>query len=241
MDSLKNIVSDIRIFLYGGIQKLPLTIAGTLLLIGLFTANYAILFFLLGFLVLAPFLTLVLNPTLGALILYLFPSAFRVKTSDVCKIVVPFLRVGNSNTQKEEDIVFSVWSAMIFFSIGYLFTNGLELYGRESVDVGLKVDTSMASDIQRKTNARKSQAIISMASILLFGLVIFGYRFYSGCENMFGLLLTAGVFGYVGYNWYKLLASVGQDRLSDLFGIANRLLPPSAIQNKPIACLPIPN
>jgi hypothetical protein len=80
-----------------------------------------------------------------------------------------------------------------------------------------------------------------MASILLFGLVIFGYRFYSGCENMFGLLLTAGVFGYVGYNWYKLLASVGQDRLSDLFGIANRLLPPSAIQNKPIACLPIPN
>jgi hypothetical protein len=28
--------------------------------------------------------------------------------------------------------------------------------------------------------------------------------------------------------------------LSDVFGIANRLLPPSAITNAPIACVPIP-
>jgi fumarylacetoacetase len=31
-----------------------------------------------------------------------------------------------------------------------------------------------------------------------------------------------------------------RNRLSDIFGIANRLLSPSAIENGPIACVPIP-
>ena len=64
MESLKSIVSDIRVFLYGGIVTLPLTIAGTMMILGLFTANYAILFFLLGFLVLTPFAAAVLNSSL---------------------------------------------------------------------------------------------------------------------------------------------------------------------------------
>jgi hypothetical protein len=54
------------------------------------------------------------------------------------------------------------------------------------------------------------------------------------------MIVTILLFGYIGRSWYRLLASVGEDRLSDLFGIANRLLPPSAIENKPIACVPIP-
>jgi hypothetical protein len=36
------------------------------------------------------------------------------------------------------------------------------------------------------------------------------------------------------------MSACGKDMLSDLFGIANRLLSPTAIQNKPIACVPIP-
>jgi len=44
-----------------------------------------------------------------------------------------------------------------------------------------------------------------------------------------------------GYYWYSMLSGIGQDRLSDLFGIANRLLPPSAITNGPVACIPDPD
>jgi hypothetical protein len=33
MDTLKDVVSDIRIFLYGGMTTLPLTIAGTMLIL----------------------------------------------------------------------------------------------------------------------------------------------------------------------------------------------------------------
>ena len=240
MDSLQNIISDIRVFLYGGIQKLPLTIAGTLLIIGLFTANYAILFFLLGFLVATPILASILNASLGKGLVYALPGIFKVKTADVCKIVVPFSTLKNTTIAQDEEAVFSVWSAMIFFSVGYLFTNALQLHGREAVDLTMFVNTSEKSDIQQKTTARKSLAIIAMVSILFFGLLVFGYRFYSGCDSVIGMVLTSLFFGYAGYGWYKLLAMVGEDRLSDLFGIANRLLPPSAIQNKPIACLPQP-
>jgi hypothetical protein len=62
-----------------------------------------------------------------------------------------------------------------------------------------------------------------------------------GCEKWIGALLTAAGFGTAGYYWYDLLSKVGQGRLSDIFGIANRLLAPSAIQNGPIACVPIPS
>jgi hypothetical protein len=45
----------------------------------------------------------------------------------------------------------------------------------------------------------------------------------------------------LGVSWYYALSSVGEDRLSDLFGIANRLLLPKVFRNGPIACLPCTN
>ena len=66
-DSLKNIISDIRIFLNGGMNSLPMALAGTMLLIGLFTAHYAMLFFLIGFLIIVPFTSWGVN-TLASLL-----------------------------------------------------------------------------------------------------------------------------------------------------------------------------
>jgi hypothetical protein len=51
MSTLKGVISDIRTFLYGGFATLPLTIAGTLLVLGLMTANYAMLFLLVGLII----------------------------------------------------------------------------------------------------------------------------------------------------------------------------------------------
>jgi hypothetical protein len=55
------------------------------------------------------------------------------------------------------------------------------------------------------------------------------------------MIITTVTFVFLGNGWYKALSKVGEDRLSDLFGIANRLLPPSAINNAPIACIPVPS
>ena len=128
---------------------------------------------------------------------------------------------------------------MISFFIGYIFTNGLELYNRETQDTTITVTSTSASDLSKMVTNRKTQAIIAMISTIVFALIVFGFRYYSGCESTLGMILTSVVFIFGGHGWYKLLSTVGQDRLSDLFGIASRLLPPSAINNSPIACVPI--
>jgi hypothetical protein len=241
MDSLKDIISDIRIFLYGGVLTLPLTIAGTLSILGLFTANYAILFFLLGFLVLAPFAATVLDKLLSAFFTGKSFNPFKGKTGDICKVILPYSTLPVVVSGEDATVISSNWVAMVAFFVGYIFTNGLELYNRESPDSTIDVTSISASDLNTMVTNRKSQAIIAMISVIVFALIVFGFRFYTGCESTLGMILTSIIFIFMGHGWYKALSTVGQDRLSDLFGIANRLLPPSAINNEPIACVPVLN
>jgi len=231
MESLRNIIADIRIFMYGGVATLPLSLAGTLSILGLFTANYAILFFLLGYLILVPLIMLALS---------YFPI-FQAKSTDICKLVIPYsTRISNTTTSTQGGTSLS-WVAMIAFFIGYIFTNAIELYNRESQDTTINVTSTAAPDINSKVTNRKSQAIVAMLSIIIFGLIVFGFRFYTGCESIWQIGLTVVAFIFAGNGWYQALSKIGQDRLSDIFGIANRLLPPSAINNAPIACVPIPS
>jgi hypothetical protein len=244
MDSfnLRGIISDIRIFLYGGILTLPLTIAGTLSILGLFTANYAILFFLIGYLLLTPLVAFGLNTALDAIFSGKSFNPFKAKFGDVCKIVIPFSQLStDSPTTADKTIISSSWVAMVAFFIGYIFTNGLELYNREAPANTLTVTSTSASDLDKKVTNRKTQAIIAMISTIVFALIALGFRYYSGCESMLGMILTTFAFIWAGHGWYKALSAIGEDRLSDLFGIASRLLPPSAINNAPIACIPVPS
>ena len=57
---------------------------------------------------------------------------------------------------------------MITFFIGYILKNAIELYSRESSDV----------DVNSKVNNRKFQAIVSICSIIIFAMVVLGYRLY---------------------------------------------------------------
>jgi hypothetical protein len=239
MESLKDIVSDIRIFLYGGILTLPLTIAGTLSILGLFTANYAIMFFLLGFLVLTPLTATIIDKVLTSLLVGKSFNPFKGKTGDICKVIIPYSTLPVASGE-DISVISTNWTAMVAFFVGYIFTNGLELYNRETIDTTINVKSSSASDLNTMVTNRKSQAIIAMISVIVFALIVFGFRFYTGCESTLGMILTTFGFIFMGHGWYKALSKVGQDRLSDLFGIANRLLPPSAINNAPIACVPVP-
>jgi len=234
MDSLATVVEDIRDFMYGGIITLPLTIAGTMLIIGLFTANYAILFFLVGFLIITPFFSSVFDLVLTSI----FDNSFKVTTSDICKINVPYSYLGTPHPPTQEGVACSSWVAMVSFLIGYMFTNGIKIYNRES-DKDTVTLNENSKKMDSKVTNRKSHAIISMASIVIFIIVSLGYRYYTGCESGIGMIITSLLFSSLGYGWYIALSAVGQDRLSDIFGIANRLLPKSAVANKPIACVPI--
>lgn len=239
-NTLVDIMSDIRNFMYGGMVSLPLTIAGTMLILGLFTANYAFLFFLLGFLVITPLLSntidyifkLVLGPANEN-------SLFKGYVSDICKIYIPYTTRKEPVGVKLEHVSSSTWVAMISFFTGYLFTNGFELYRSYDSEKGVEVPTSEANNIKSKVLNRKSRVLFSMISIIIFFIFAMVYRFKSGCESTIGMIPTISFFTFIGYMWYKAFSSIAQDKLSDLFGIANRLLPSTAITNAPIACIPI--
>jgi hypothetical protein len=234
--TLKDIFSDIRVFLYGGIATLPLTLGGTMLILGLFTANYAMLFFLLGYLVAVPFLAWAINKFIGGL---LPQSLIGANRTDICNLVIPYTTLTIPTGTVKENVLSSEYVAMISFFVGYIFTNALELFNRDSPDMEIDVNTNTNSDIHPKITNRKSQAVIAMITVIVFGLIVLGLRLYSGCESTFGWIITTLAFILAGSGLYQGLSAVGQDRLSDLFGIANRLLPPSAINNGPIACIPM--
>ena len=232
MDTLKDVVSDIRIFLYGGMTTLPLTIAGTMLILGLFTANYAMMFLLLGYLLFSPLCAMILN-------LLLPPNNPYPDVASRC-------RVDYHHNHKTDDPVTSAssnltttWMSMVSFFLGYMVNNASQLFSRVSPDESLLV-TSDGATINKKILNRKSQALMSMISIIVFTLVVIYFRYSTGCDGFIGIISTLALSGTAGFGWYYTLSQIGQDRLSDLFGIANRLLPPSVIQDKPIACIPVP-
>lgn len=264
-DTLNAKIADLHVFLYGGLRSLPFSLGGTMLLLGLFTSNYAILFFLIGLLIIAPLGSWVMNRLvpmmwyclryLWYLILWVFkggdPSvetskpldpfnieAFKVKVDDVCKLIIPFGDSKNSSTEKET-VISSEWMAMSSFFIGYITCNALQLYTSD-VTGSATINSPDSPDTEMKVNKRKSQAMFALVSIAIFALVVIVFRWNTGCEKFVSVIITTPLFGIIGYYWYQLLSSVGQGRLSDIFGIANRLLVPSAIKNGPIACVPLP-
>ena len=264
-DTLKGIISDLHVFLYGGFRSLPLVMGGTMLILGLFTANYAIIFLLLGFLVLSPIAAAIINfiiPVICNLIYYAFKyivsskeefkkmdaemrwtelTDYNKKSTDICKLSIPFLSDTTPASKEMETIISSPWMAMMSFFIGYVIHNAIRLYTVDASSDMNVVTNSTPADIYVKVKNRRSQAMSALVSTVVIGLIILALRAYGGCEGFIGFILTSVVFCTGGYYWYMLLSGLGQDRLSDIFGIANRILPPSAIQNGPIACVPIPS
>jgi hypothetical protein len=248
MDSLKGVLSDIRTFMYGGVATLPVTIAGTMLILGLCTANYAMLFFLIGYLMGVPLISYGLNFGLQNLLninyfkgFWLY-NQFKVKRTGQCGIVVDY----SADPKNDDVVISSIWMSMVTFFIGYLLTNAYQLYNRDTEDTTIRINQNPATDrnptpdLSKKVTNRKTQAIIAIISIIVFAIAVIGTRIYGGCDRIAGSVIGGIIFGSLGLGWYILLSLTGHDRLSDLFGIANRLLPPSAIENKPIACVAQP-
>jgi len=233
--SLFNLFSDLREFLVAGFRSFPTAFAGTTLFLGLFTGNYAMLFFLIGLLVWVPFVNLLGVNFLGQMI----PSSWLgVRQGPVCNLVLKDTQVGDGAGPDTSQQFVSDWLAMTIFIFSYLFTNAMMLY-KLPVEYPTNATPDDQAAIDEKAGLRKSRAILSMIMILATGLVFMALRLGgSKCDSFLGAAVALGVYGGLGYGWYKLLSHYGQERLSDLFGVANRLLSPTALTNQPYACLP---
>ena len=207
-DTLLGIVDDFKVFVMAGIQTLPLTMAGTLLILGFGTANYAMLFFLVGMLFVVPIIPWFLN--------LILPESYGTD-SPGCGIV-----------PGPAKFVIPQWNAMVFFFLGYMMTNAIKLYQMPPTE----------PDDPQKTSLRKSQCIMGMIAVLVSIVALLAIRLLT-CNNAVWSCVAA-VYGMgMGIGWYYLLNTSASGRLADLFGIANRLLSPSAFVNEPVGCVPI--
>jgi hypothetical protein len=232
MDSLRGIISDLHVFLYGGMRTLPITLAGTMVILGLFTANYAMMFFLIGFIIATPILSTILNLIIDAIASRGYNmNWFKSRSSDICNVVIPYSTIKEPSKAEDQYIVCSTSFAMICFFLGYILTNAVKLYKR---------NTETGAD-ETKVSARKSHAILSILSIIIFTIIVIIFRNNTGCETVAGFIIGIPLFGALGYGWYEMLSKSNNGRLADLFGISNRILPSSATVDKPVACILDPN
>ena len=233
---------DIKILFTNGLQLFPLSIASTMLFIGLFTANYAMLFFLVGFLILSPFTAAVINYIVSKIYKGMeLTSPFMVKNTNICSVAIPFTTLTKKTMIESvpESVVISEWMGMTLFFFGYMIMNGFQFIYK---------DPSDGSD-KSKIITRKTQAGLSIVAAILLLCFIIYMRYNSGCESFMNegiswffsriiIIVVAVSFLGMGAGWYYALSSVGEDRLSDLFGMANRMLLPKVFGDKPMACLP---
>ena len=225
MDSLKGIISDLHVFLYGGMRTLPITLAGTMAIIGLFTANYAMMFLLAGFIIVAPLLALFINMLADLAYVNLGWNFLRTKASDICDVSIPFSTMSNPSKSGDVSILCTSSFGMICFFFGYILTNAVELYTQKHEE---------GADPAKVSN-RKTHAVLAIASIVIFSFIAIGFRMYTGCEPTIGFL-AAPLFGALGLGWYNMLSKQSGGRLADIFGISNRILPSSASTS--VACIP---
>ena len=247
---LYTIASDFQYFIITGLKTLPLTMGGTLLVIGLFVGNLSMLFFLVGLLLITPFIVFIIN---------LIGSGFMdentsdwiknlfAKDRNVCNVITGIDGI-TSKGDPTNIMVVSYWMAMSSFLIGYLLTNAGSLYikptlyppssdEKDASTYGIKYDPNAKAKADAGTANRKSQTLIGLIALLVLLIIVIYLRVWDSCDGPVSIIVGL-LFGFLGLGWYFTLARVGDDRLSDLFGIANRLMTPAALDNAPYACLP---
>ena len=233
--NLFTIASDIKYFLLSGYQTLPFVIGGTFMILGLYTAQFSLLFFLVGYLFFTPLLTLILNWILNIVI----PSSWNKKQvpwlfssdSDICNL----LPSGSDDASSLKTII-SFWLSMVAFFIGYIGMNAYSILNKQ-IEYPLKADEATKKATDNKAMLRRTQVTAGLILIIALAVFVFVMRTYvTGCDSIVGGVLSIG-FGFLGVLWYYILAILSNDRLSDVFGIANRLMTTSALGDAPYACL----
>ena len=274
MDFLKSnlftVASDIRYFLLTGLKTIPLTIGGVMLLVGMLTANYGMLFFVSGMFVLAPLAAFLFNFLMSALfdrqglVAGILGSAgskmeissslrailFSAKDKNVCNVAGKW--DGSDSDRTSIDLSVSYWITMTFFFVGYMLMNAVLLYleptnypvaTNDSTDAQGKSDPDAFGKADAGRTARRTQAVIAMIALSILTIIVLFTRLLmkgiaGSCDGPVSFLIGLLGGGFLGVGWYYALSRVGNQRLSDVFGIANRLMIPMALVDKPYACLP---
>jgi len=152
--------------------------------------------------------------------------------SDICNLLI----VPTQGAKPFKTFV-SAWTTMMAFFFVYIGTNAMSIHQRP-VEYPPKADTATKVAADAKAALRRTQTSLGLVVIVILAVAFFTIRiFVSGCDTVLGSSVGIILFGVLGWSWYVLLSIEGNDRLADLFGIANRLMTQTALANAPYACL----
>lgn len=148
---------------------------------------------------------------------------FTVLNADVCNIVpgkvdatIPSLWVAPS-----------YWMAQIVFFFSFLISSASFIYTKKPEDNAEK------EKVERRQAQALTSLILSAGALLAFvGL----RKTFVGCETWAGIAVAFLTMGTVGYGWY-FLARACSARDADIFGIVQKILPPSARDPPPMTCV----
>lgn len=208
----------------------PLLLFGYSVFMGATTGNVSLLVLALGQATVVPILAWMMNlfvPWLGSFAEYFSstpgsncsllpgsePNTFTATIDGVEKVLVASFP--------------SVWMAQIAFFFGFLISNAV---GVMNFPADSKAD-------RMKVEARKSQTqmVLVVASVILILFWVMRILF-TGCESPAGATLGALIFASLGKGWYEF-ARACSAKDSDIFGIVQGILPPSAMDAPPMTCV----
>jgi hypothetical protein len=225
-------IVGIRELLTQGFRSLPVILGNAVLVLGLAQGNFNLLFFFVGMFLLTPVAVILVNAGFEFLFANSLPESLQslwlVANAGAPQCAI--FTVGETADYALNGVP-SLWMTMMAFFFSYLMVNAYELYTKASNSKAPKA----------ATDARKSQAVTSMAVVGVTALVFTLLRYGSSCETAIGVLVS-GLLGYgLAKGWFDFMRKCGMGRLDDIFGISNRLLPLQSYESPTqVTCMEVP-
>ncbi len=197
---------------------LPLMLIAFLGFMSLALGNVGMIILFLGHVFLIPVATTLLH--MASVII---PADYKyVQARDVCNLIPSF-----PVTPGTVNVFPSYWMAHFLFFMGYFLQNARTLITK-SAESGAPKD---------RVDLRKGQGTTAMVVGIVVTLAIIFMRYkLTGCETILGIMIAAITMVPLGIGWYTMATLAGA-RDGDIFGIAGRIMPLSALAPPPMTCL----
>lgn len=219
---MSGLAQTMRGLLEGSFKALPVLIFGWALFVGSTTGNIGLLVLALGHATVVPFATWILH-SIASFFGEFGKTHFTVPATATCNI----LPGGFTDPLDRVYSIPSYWLAHIAFFFGFMITNA-----------GYVLNMPAASGAPAdKVERRKSQAqLVQILAWAFLALFVFVRVFIMGCETVPGVLLGGLAFWWIGNGWYQFARECSA-KDSDIFGIVQGILPASAMEGPPMACV----
>lgn len=225
-------VKSLRTSLQQSFLSLPLILVGWSLFMGAAQGNIGLLVLALGQISVVPLSTFLSNIVLQYIGKKLFENQYTgdwtpyitILNKESCNLIpdaVDLAAVPNLG------IAPSFWMTHVIFFFSFLISNAVHL---------LTMKAAENADPEKVQN-RKAQATLSIViSSILFVLIV-GVRYLvTGCETLTGMAVAALIATPLGYSWFKVAQKCSL-RDSDIFGVIQKILAPSAEDGPPMTCV----